>query len=659
MATNSRVYPNEENFASSFPVIMFFKIAEEEPLQAVIGDTDRYIELNLNPTRISYTYDAATSVKPLQDGGVYVESKGWAIRGHVTINGTVGFLPPARTVIGASAVTSQAKRSGYAEINRLKRLVTHFLDTRRDNSYSVFVVGVLKDEVFYEVEPSRISIDRDKQSPYGYTYSIPFTIVGLADRFTARTELRTAINAVPVRVAISNNVDRLAELRNKANSFAGLLTGETWVKVQGVLANLENVIGVFDDLRTGATTLAVDLPLGVLRRATTSAKGMLETLDVTAEADQVKWELNDFLLELTTTYTYVMKFYKQTFLGRSVSNIDQPYAQTGLAHDVFEEASDSTGGVDVRCVDSNYDSTLLEALRNAKNSIPIQVSVGDTLHSLARKYMRTAHGAEILAERNNLTFPYIVSTPDKPPNVLTLGDTIHIPVLDASTTQCAYKQRIATMVYTGSVLSVVDTKTFTTQNAFTPDALIGSTITFADLPNDEVRVVVANSANTITVHRPVTLLAGYMYTGKYVEFSLRSQITDQERLYGRDLLLSVIRDGGNMYVDLVLSPSKDLQLIGGLENLKQACFMMTAIEQNTLKTRPNVGIGMSVGRQNNTYQAQIQRLALRQALFRDSRIQDVRHISSFDSGVVTQQVYVKPINSTEDVDVPTTANGSV
>lgn len=652
MATNSRVYPNEENFASSFPVIMFFKIAEEEPLQAVIGDTDRYIELNLNPTSISYTYDAATSVKPLQDGGVYVESKGWAVRGRVNISGTVGFLPPARTVPGAAPVTSQARRSGFAEINRLKRLVTHFLDTRRDNQYSIFTIGILKDEAFYDVEPGRINIERNKQSPFGYTYTIPFTIVGLADRFTARTELRSVINVAPVRSAISNNVDRLAELRNKANEFAGLLTGETWVKVQGVLANLENVIGVFDDLRTGVTTLVVDLPLGVLRRATTSARGMLETLDIQPEADQVKWELNDFLLELTSTYTYVMKFYKQTFLGRSGSSITQEYAQTGLAHDVFQETTDSTGGVDVRCTDANYDSTLLESLRNAKNSIRVQIGAGDTLHSLARKYMRTAHGADIIAERNNLSFPYIVDTVAKTSGVLTVGDTVLIPILEASNTRCDYKQRLATMVYSDRVVGVVNSQTFSTQTVYTPDSLVGSTVTF-DLPDDAVRVVIANSANTITVHRPVTLLAGYTFTGVYVEFSLRNQLTDQERLYGRDLLLGITRDGGNLYVDLVLSPSKDLQLIGGIENLKQACFMLTSVGQDTLKTRPNVGIGISVGRQNNTYQAQIQRLALRQTLFRDSRIQDVRHTSSFVDGVVTQQVYVRPVNATEDINVPT------
>lgn len=625
---DTRLYPPNENYTKSFPLICYLLYDEDEPISAVVNDNERYLEFTLNPKRIVYTYDAATSIKTTQDAGCYVESKGWAIRGKVNIEGNVGFVPAA--LRGTPSTATRADRSGFAFIQRLQRLYDLFFDRRRSNLYVDFVIGDVKQGKFYIVEPDRLVVSRDAGSPFGHTYSIPFTVIGYAERSENRYQSATITYTTSAKQAVSKNVDRLTELRGKANGFAGLIVGTLFVKSQLMLADLENVIGVFADLQSAVLRLSVEAPLGILHRASTSIQGMFDVLTGSDTVESVKWDINDFLIETDNIYSVLQTMYGKLF-GSNVNTTDTSlFGKRGLANTNLTENTTALGSVYTAIADNTYNRSLLEDLQNTKMFKRYTVKAGDTLESISKTLYGSPHASEIIATRNNLKYPYI----GEGSFLVAVGQTLRVPVLntqdiDASMSLVQYN------TYYGSIVQASTGTTCVVSETYPTDLLVGMSLFIGD----NERVIISNTGNTLTLNINLNVAVGAVYRVLYKPYAVQRNLSDLDLLYGRDLLLRSYMENDVFYVDVVITQRRDFALVSGIANFSQAMLLHTTILKGSLPNRKRVGIGLSVGRTTNTV---LTDFAIRQALLVDARVDACRVSSKVSGNIVSRMIYVKP-----------------
>jgi hypothetical protein len=124
------------------------------------------------------------------------------------------------------------------------------------------------------------------------------------------------------------------------------------------------------------------------------------------------------------------------------------------------------------------------------------------------------------------------------------------------------------------------------------------------------------------------------------------------RAYGRDIKLSDSSFGTD-YADLQVSQTGDLELIEGVDNVKQAMFIKFSTEEGDLAIHPLFGAQYTIGSKLRLTEVQDFALNTRATMLSDSRVEDVTELKTIATGDIIN-VSAKASLRQVDASVPIT-----
>jgi len=433
--------------------------------------------LVINPDRFDYTLPFAAELTPLQEGGIVAEEDGIVI-GEITLSGTTGFK--IRDTIdtsfaagdgdftslldaGISSLNKAANLQGVSGQMHFWRLFGRCFDgysalkkNPKTASKSWMEFHSTKDELHLKVVPREFALTRSGSSErVTYRYNIRLAVVGPA------TETDITVPS-PDEGLLQGMKNTIAKVRNA---------------IQGVQAAVDDITAAIDDVRRFVTGIAgiIDDVSGILNAATDLVNGAKKFLDIPKAFINATAELVESAANLAAT---VASF--PADVGQSLKEIADGLDRLVVAsRDHFREKFDEVGRKYERLTDGHQegqdvlrDTSAFQLSQEAEAGLgrmsvvkafgalragdvrrgrrdPIKskarlqpgrfrgfeervIGQGDTLQSLAAKYMGDARDWGALVIANQLKAPYITTGP-RLPGTIQPGDTIIIPVSETLT----------------------------------------------------------------------------------------------------------------------------------------------------------------------------------------------------------------------------------
>ena len=138
---------------------------------------------NLHPNSMGVSEPFATQIVPTQGSGVYMESQGVVLR-SLSISGTTGYRPSIQKVRNADRdrviphITNEA--TGYLNFLKLRNVFRNYSDLKKNprQAYKFYMIWYNgKEQEAWFFEPTDFSLNRDASSPFTYKYNISGTLV--------------------------------------------------------------------------------------------------------------------------------------------------------------------------------------------------------------------------------------------------------------------------------------------------------------------------------------------------------------------------------------------------------------------------------------------------------------------------------------------------
>lgn len=427
--------------------------------------------LPVHPEELDYEMPFATVVEPLQEGGVSVDEAGIVVA-HLRIAGTTGFklrkskddsmapgnpqwtgLLPYESNFGGMELSGQML---------LWRLIGRCFDAYGELKKDAEVAAStylewhnIKDQIHQLVIPKNVRVTRNKdRERVTYRYEIICDVIGTAERnlldemvVDDETDMITAIT------------DGVATIRKTIRQI-GAAIDEVTAMVDSVRRFASNVVGVIDDV-TSVMNAARDFANGVKRYIDIPAEFMasvsdqVDTVNDILEAFEIDGsddaKMARVLFANISDHVETIMVASQVSMKRSFDEKADRHAQKmqrfanmsdqekDVAADLKLKAAASRGtmkikeaiGGPVKAYDEDRISigdekpNLRTGLWNGFKEV--DVTHGDTIFSLAIKYMGAGTYWRDIATINHLKPPYI-SSGARIPNTLAVGDKIMIPI---------------------------------------------------------------------------------------------------------------------------------------------------------------------------------------------------------------------------------------
>jgi hypothetical protein len=377
------------------------------------------LTLVVNPEEFQQT-ESSTANVVLTAGDVFSDTFGAGLT-RIRISGTFGQRPKA------------GSGSGQLEALRLRKFFRQYLDEVNPITTKDFVANAgaklqffnPKDNEYWDIEipGDYLTISRSKTSPFLYRYSLnfigmtPSTQTGIYDFLQSIT--KTA-NSVPI---INQNItDILTEAATRTQQIATTSTsiglGAVFFPNQ-ILTPLTNLNTAITNFVNGSAQV-INYPLAGVDQLVANCRTMLSAIDTAYDThivnelagadDGFRYDPNvDNLLATTIQNVVFITIYENIFVKNYIQS--DFYNQTSV-----------------------YDLNLVNVnLNNITSVIYGQVSIGDTIESLALKGMGSVSFWKTLAEFNNLVYPFIYivdpNNPDdfQPEKTLGVGMNIAFP----------------------------------------------------------------------------------------------------------------------------------------------------------------------------------------------------------------------------------------
>jgi len=298
--------------------------------------------------------------------------------------------------------------------------------------------------------------------------------------------------------------------------------------------------------------------------------------------------------------------------------------------------------------------TNMQDLSSVRQMKAMPVFQGDTIQSLAVRLLGDVQRFVDLILLNNLDAPYIVSdAANKPANTIAWGEYIQIP---ASATGSSVDVEdgglvptfTSTVTRTSIPVELVDEDL---AMAWRDDQWVGYTVTLTSGGTDYTRVVVGNTADTLTVNYAwdPTPDEGDTYEIKMVLFDVHRPLSPEAKAYGTDLLLKFTSTTGNNQnprADVVFDSSGGLARVRGLQNLMQALMLRMNMEQKRHPFHPSFGAQIPIGQSWSEDTRFLYTFFIRKSLLQDPRVQAVRNARlELRGDTVSFTAEVQPINT--------------
>lgn len=430
------------------------------PARATGGSQGSYLfPLPMPPRELSEDYPFAAEITPTARGGAVADENGiitWDIRLTGTMGqrvkqyrgGYFGLIRPAERRHSGHEVVHRTKPgaqlSGHRMLLHLKHAVFGlYSDLKQDPETAEetqLILHLPKDDAHYLVVPTRVTFPRDAgRSRMSYDYEISLTGVAMAKALPDATEdkalLAKLLDAVAaVRSAIRlgkaaiNDLNRIrAEIERIARQFTGAFND-----IASVFEDLE---GFLDNTKRSVTTTRARAEAAIdrLEAALTNVGASLsdDTAQIALEvSDSVHGILvHPELFEPSSAEVTEAAFRRGLGLltSRSRTGLE---AASGTAPPATEAELRRAGTLPGDLVRDDRARELPEEFRQYRSAFEVEVGGGDTLESLAARYLGDARRWRHLAILNALQEPYISDIGF--PNTRAPGARILVPSTEAA-----------------------------------------------------------------------------------------------------------------------------------------------------------------------------------------------------------------------------------
>lgn len=417
----------------------------------------------VGPDSLTVKRTFAQAVTPTL-GGVVAEERGYVWR-DIQLSGSFGLSPkkgydttskPVSTAEGHAPVPPYTKLSGPLWV---RRMLAHFFDRYASlkadpaTSAGTFLIWHnFKDEESYVVVPVEVDLNRSVDKRQLYPFSITLRAIAPADRIVIPPEKLGVLGKIMAAVtAVLRAVSRALALVEAAFQEATQFLGEVRYflsTVDAIFDTVSRIVQASKDFAEGVTeTIAVgagifdsaatalDEVLSLLESDEPNSAGISAKATVPMEARQTFAEMQDGLHGIRAQLSAFSSSYNDETAAladegaglHGATDEDLAAAAENPATTTAELERRTTGAGDRTRKDGDALPGEREYLPYT-GFAPYRVSAGDTVQSLAARFLETGTRWYDIVIVNGLKPPYISWAGG--PNVARPGDTILIPQLN-------------------------------------------------------------------------------------------------------------------------------------------------------------------------------------------------------------------------------------
>ena len=543
---------------------------------------------NLHPKAINVTEPFATHIIPTQGGGIYTESQGIILR-PMTITGTTGYRP---SIAGQSSTDrsnvipwTAGEETGYLNFLKLRNVFRNYADLKKDNSlsYKVYMVWFNnREQEAWFFEPSNFTTVRDASSPFTYTYTISGTL-------TQKVNFSTIVNTINPDPTSPHF--QIAAMRRSASMLNGILSylvpglGDDVVgEALQAGRQLLNIAAEIDQVATNVhMTLAGVASLPALIAGSFAAAGRLfaSKWDTLSENQAALWGADNVAEWGENWSVSSKKFLDGSYAANSLQHAAGKLAQPEILTQIAPLSSPASKGA---------------ATGGANSSVPkTALAFGNKVQDLLEDPAIGWGGVQ-------------VSDGDQ-----TIEDLCEQHLGDASAADAV------------AVYNNLDSPYITT----TPSYIKG---------NNKV----LTQGDTIYLPFPKEIISGDINTKIN---PAKASLSLYEEALGRDIRLtkSTQATTGVSEFNLSISPTGDLDVIAGSNNIKQAIEIKLNTERGELSIHPQFGLVPVMGQKGTKFLNLDLYLSLHSTMLSDGRIKELvgtRVNTTGDKVSVQTKVYV-------------------
>lgn len=381
-----------------------------------------------NPQSMSQDMPPAVTIQPTF-GGMFIEHQGQPFA-NITLSGTFGLrpapIPQKSSVFGItlpSLFSSGAaidpvtglpvgETTGFDDMYNLRLLFSMYFKSKSDNKQTIMVWTNAKNGDAYVVEPigSGLTISRDKSSPMSATYQITLRAVNSVSTYLGGiiTRKKTEPSFLQKAAALAS---RIQEAGSVIASLADRVSGIAKSYVNTLLSVGTSVVGGIFNAISGVANV-LNVPRDLVKSAIFTARQLLTGLDS--------------IISVVQAGRGYLDPYKQWGIESQISNLAAAVrrylrAMDGVATEktLFATAVQAT---------SQRTASAYRSTTSPMASVPASADVinqrapsgaayasirpGDTIRSLALRYLGDAAQWQVLVRLNNLRAPYISPSGD-------------------------------------------------------------------------------------------------------------------------------------------------------------------------------------------------------------------------------------------------------
>lgn len=439
----------------------FFELVVPESVGGPI--TSYLFPLALNPNEITTSEPFTITATPTQGGGLFVEENG-IVQRMIRIRGNTGFKPRRSAMSGFGNLQSPERRSYGREVTNSSQpfpnisgqrhfqflqdvVFRTYADLKRDPSTSAETQLIWhnpKDDEHWRVVPQKFDGQRNADKPTLYSYSIDLLAVDAADETSLISEdlgMLEAINDAIQTVKDAINLGRgainaITEIVSDISQFIG--------DIRGIVDSVTELLDAADNFVTGISSL-IDKPFAQIEALGSSIGGAMDslqdlsdTLGLTDPADTISDVAYEAILDMADSVN-MFGFHPTLFQQSPDVNVAELTAQQELSTSrsatalaagtaptsISEAQSLGSGPVAGEADKAKGERGIGRVTPRYTGAIARKVGQGDTLQSIAARYMGDARLWRHIAALNKLSAPYISS--QSLPNAVTTGDQLLIP----------------------------------------------------------------------------------------------------------------------------------------------------------------------------------------------------------------------------------------
>lgn len=594
-----------------------------------------YVVLPLAPQNIVVDEPAAVMVTPTLNAGKFIERRGQIIK-TITISGTTGFTPHPAVTNGAirkamprpTLIKQEASNSGLSEFIFLRDMFRKYweifslpsnAEARKKMPFIVWVNE--KDDEVWVVEPISFRMTRSvPRNKFTYNYDIVMqTIAPLANVGFYKDTSSVGAKVLSAMAAVSNVMDQvnrsIAAISQGMAEINGAIQGAVGAVLGAVEQVANGVAGIIQ--QAGDLTDIAGVVKGQWDTMTNSFQHVWEEALICND----KYRGNDGANPIPDSVMAAMTDVAQAISTLSARPELFSTDLTGKWADQvtpFYSPSYGFGGVNPNITNPLTASSVQE----------VSILPKDDLIKIASRELGDGERFMELVVLNGLKPPYISPTREsRLPNTLAPGDPIIIPAHRGGSTAPGAVRTVVHIdpVHTGGVTSVVGLTSHLDADGLTwrANQWAGFTAQIISGPGaGETQIITASGTDSVTVGASWTTppTADSVMTLKLVRSDAPPAKSVNDQILGIDLALDTTGS------DLALSTGGGLQRIKGVANMKQAVTMATKTRPGDLPAQMGYGLAAQPGSKANVHALLAYKMAIRQTLLRDPRIDEVAQV---------------------------------